>query len=113
MRMGGKPDQLAKLGVTVPEIISAVQAQNTVNPAGKAGGEPAPKGTEFTYAVLAQSRLVSPEEFGQIVVRENPDGGIVPVRDVARIGLGSQTHTIAGLSDAKPWPCLSPFQVPG
>src|SRR6201998_3020645 len=88
MRMWVKPDQLAKLGVTVPEIVSAIQAQNTVNPAGKVGGDPAPKGTEFTYAVLAQSRLVSPEEFGQIVLRETPDGGTVRVRDVARIGLG-------------------------
>ena len=89
MRMWVKPDQLAKLGVTVPDIISAVQAQNTVNPAGKVGGDPAPKGTEFTYAVLAQSRLVSPEEFGAIVVRETRDGGTVRVRDVARIELGS------------------------
>ena len=66
--------------LTVPEIVSAIQAQNTVNPAGKAGGEPAPKGQEFTYSVLAQGRLASPEEFGQIVVRETPDGGIVRVR---------------------------------
>src|SRR5579863_8356640 len=62
MRLWVKPDQLAKLGITVPEIVSAIQAQNTVNPAGKAGGEPAPKGQEFTYTVLAQGRLVSPEE---------------------------------------------------
>src|SRR6202140_432942 len=108
-----KPDQLAKLGVTVPEIISAVQAQNTVNPAGKAGGEPAPKGTEFTYAVLAQSRLVSPEEFGKIVVRENPDGGIVRVRDVARIELGSQDYSIAGRYNGKPSACLALYQIPG
>src|SRR6202007_1589699 len=81
MRMWVKPDTLAKLGVTVPDIISAIQAQNTVTPAGKAGGEPAPRGQEFTYAVLAQGRLVSPEQFGQIVLRETPDGGIVRVRD--------------------------------
>ena len=74
MRLWVKPDQLSKLGVTVPEIINALQAQNTVNPAGKAGGEPAPKGQEFTHTVLAQGRLVSPEEFGQIVVRETQDG---------------------------------------
>src|SRR6201981_548420 len=85
MRMWVKPDQLAKLGVTVPEIVSAIQAQNTVNPAGKVGGEPAPRGQEFTYAVLAQSRLVSPEELGRIVVRETPDGGNVRVTAVARI----------------------------
>src|SRR5271156_6700757 len=70
MRLWVKPDQLAKLGITVPDVINAIQAQNTVNPAGKAGGEPAPKGQEFTYSVLAQGRLVSPEEFGEIVVRE-------------------------------------------
>src|SRR6201997_4315234 len=96
LRMWVKPDQLSKLGVTVPEIISAIQAQNTVNPAGKVGGEPAPKGQEFTYAVLAQSRLISPEEFGQGVVRETPDGGTVRVRDVARIELGSQDYSVAG-----------------
>ena len=113
MRMWVKPDQLAKLGVTVPEIISAVQAQNTVNPAGKVGGEPAPKGQEFTYAVLAQSRLVSPEQFGNIVVRETPDGGTVRVRDVARIELGSQDYSIAGRYNGKPSAVLALYQIPG
>src|SRR3979490_465692 len=82
MRLWVKPDQLAKLGITVPEIVSAVQAQNTVNPAGQIGGAPAPKGQEFTYSVLAQGRLVSPEEFGQLLVRETPHGGTVRVPDV-------------------------------
>jgi len=113
MRMWVKPDQLAKLGVTVPDIVSAIQAQNTVNPAGKLGGEPAPKGTEFTYAVLAQSRLVSPEEFGQIVVRETPDGGTVRVRDVARIELGSQDYSVAGRFNGKPSAVLALYQLPG
>src|SRR6478752_3410937 len=85
MRMWVNPSKLAKLGITVPQIISAVQAQNTVNPAGKAGGPPFPKGRKLTYTVLAQGRLVSPEQFGQIVLRETPDGGTVRVRDVARI----------------------------
>src|SRR6202046_2923546 len=102
MRLWVKPDTLAKLGITVPDIISAIQAQNTVNPAGKAGGEPAPKGQEFTYAVLAQGRLLSPEEFGRIVVRETPDGGIVRVRDVARIELGSQDYSTAGRFNGRP-----------
>src|SRR6202158_1258772 len=53
MRLWVKPDQLAKLGITVPDVVAAIQAQNTVNPAGKVGGEPAPKGQEFTYSVLA------------------------------------------------------------
>jgi hydrophobic/amphiphilic exporter-1 (mainly G- bacteria), HAE1 family len=113
MRMWVKPDQLAKLGITVPEIVSAVQAQNTVNPAGKAGGEPAPKGQEFTYSVLAQGRLVSPEEFGQIVVRETPDGGIVRVRDVARIELGSQDYSVAGRLNGAPSAVIATYQLPG
>src|SRR6201984_3765498 len=75
MRLWVKPDTLAKLGITVPEIVSAIQSQNTVHPAGKAGGEPAPKGQEYTYSVLAEGRLSSPEEFGDIVLRELPTGG--------------------------------------
>jgi HAE1 family hydrophobic/amphiphilic exporter-1 len=85
MRLWVKPDQLAKLEITVPEIISAIQAQNTVNPAGQVGSEPAPKGQEFTYAVRAQGRLISPEEFENIVIRETPTTGIVRVKDVARV----------------------------
>src|SRR5437762_7882524 len=73
MRMWVKPDQLAKLGITVQEIVSAVQKQNTVNPAGQVGGEPIPSGQKFTYTVRAQGRLQTPEEFGEIVVRANPD----------------------------------------
>src|SRR6202167_1700233 len=113
MRLWVKPDTLAKLGVTVPEIVSAVQAQNTVNPTGKAGGEPAPKGQEFTYSVLAQGRLMSPEEFGNIVVRETPDGGIVRVRDVARIELGSQDYSVAGRFNGRPSAVIACYQLPG
>ena len=113
MRMWVNPDRLAKLGITVPQIISAIQAQNTVNPAGKAGGEPAPKGQEFTYTVLAQGRLVSPEQFGQIVLRETPDGGIVRVRDVARIELGAQDYSVAGRFNGKPSAVIAAYQLPG
>ncbi|MGC1647594.1 MAG: efflux RND transporter permease subunit, partial [Candidatus Sulfotelmatobacter sp.] len=113
MRMWVNPDRLAKLGITVPQIITAVQAQNTVNPAGKAGGEPAPKGQEFTYSVQAQGRLVSPEQFGQIVLRETPDGGIVRVKDVARIELGSQDYSVAGRFNGKPGAIIAAYQLPG
>jgi len=113
MRLWVKPDQLAKLGITVPEIINAIRAQNTVNPAGQAGGEPVPKGQEFTYSVLAQGRLVSPEQFGEIVLRETPDGGIVRVHDVARIELGSQDYSVAGRFDGKPSAVVAVYQLPG
>ena len=107
------PDKLAKLGITVPQIISAVQAQNTVNPAGKAGGPPVPNGQELTYTVLAQGRLVSPEQFGQIVLRETPDGGTVRVRDVARIELGSQDYSAASRFNGKPAAVIAVYQLPG
>jgi HAE1 family hydrophobic/amphiphilic exporter-1 len=113
MRLWVKPDTLAKLGVTVPEIVSAIQAQNTVNPAGKVGGEPAPKGQEYTQSVLAQGRLTSPEEFGQIVVREAPDGSTVRVKDIARIELGSQDYSVAGRYNGKPSAVIAAYQLPG
>jgi HAE1 family hydrophobic/amphiphilic exporter-1 len=91
MRIWLKPDVLSNLGLTASDVINAIQSQNTVNPAGQMGGEPAPKGQEFTYAVRAQSRLVTPEQFGDIIVRENPIGGAVRVKDVARIELGAQS----------------------
>ena len=113
MRLWVKPDQLAKLGITVPEIVSAIQAQNTVNPAGQVGGQPSPKGQEYTYSVRAQGRLTSPEEFGQIVVRETPDGGTVRVKDVARVELGSQDYSIAGRLNGKPSAIVAIYQLPG
>src|SRR5438270_2784185 len=113
MRLWVKPDQLAKLAITVPEIVNAVQTQNTVNPAGKVGGEPIPSGQQFAYAVRAQGRLTSPEEFGQIVVRESPDGGVVRVKDVARIELGAQDYTVAGRLNGHPSAIVAIYQLPG
>jgi hydrophobic/amphiphilic exporter-1 (mainly G- bacteria), HAE1 family len=113
MRLWVKPDQLAKLGITVPEIISAVQKQNTVNPAGQIGGEPIPSGQKFTYTVRAQGRLQTPEEFGEIVVRANPDGSFVRVKDIARIDLGAQTYNIKGRLNGQPSAILACYQLPG
>src|SRR5437868_1162153 len=113
MRLWVKPDQLAKLGVTVPDVISAVQKQNNVNPAGQIGSEPVPKGQKFTYTVRAQGRLQSPEEFGDIVIRANPDGSFVRVKDVARIDLGAQTYNLKGRLNGKPSAILALYQLPG
>src|SRR6201987_4890782 len=113
MRLGVKPDQLAKLGITVPDIISAVQKQNTVNPAGQVGGEPIPSGQKFTYTVRAQGRLQTPGEFGEIVVRANPDGSFVRVKDVARIDLGAQTYNLKGRLNGQPAAIVACYQLPG
>ena len=113
MRLWVSPDQLAKLNITIPEIVNAVNAQNTVNPAGTVGAEPVPKGQEFTYAVRAQGRLQSEEEFGAVVLRANPDGSIVRVRDVARIELGAQNYSMEGRLDGKPAALIALYQMPG
>ncbi|HYR22558.1 MAG TPA: multidrug efflux RND transporter permease subunit [Chthoniobacterales bacterium] len=113
MRLWVKPDQLAKLGITVPDIITAVQKQNNVNPAGQVGGEPIPSGQKFTYTVRAQGRLQTPEEFGEIVVRANPDGSFVRVKDIARIDLGAQTYNLKGRLNGQPAAILACYQLPG
>jgi hydrophobic/amphiphilic exporter-1 (mainly G- bacteria), HAE1 family len=113
MRIWVKPDQLAKMNITVPEIVGAVQKQNTVNPAGQVGAEPAPKGQEFTYAIKAQGRLESPEQFGNIVVRANPDGSVVRLKDVGRVELGAQNYSMLGRLNGKPSAVLGLYQLPG
>src|SRR5439155_1753574 len=113
MRLWVKPDQLAKLGITVPEIVSAIESQNAVNPAGQIGGAPVPKGQEYTYSVRAQGRLTSPEEFGEIIIRETPDGGLVRLKDVARAELGSQDYSVTGRLNGKPSAIMAIYQLPG
>src|SRR5260370_3474987 len=107
-----KRGKLAKLGITVLAIITAVQKQNPVNPAGQVGGEPIPSGQKFTYTVRAQGRLQTPEEFGEIVVRANPDGSFVRVKDIARIDLGAQTYNLKGRLNGQPSAILACYQLP-
>jgi HAE1 family hydrophobic/amphiphilic exporter-1 len=113
MRLWVKPDQLAKLNITVTEIVNAIQAQNKVNPAGQLGGEPAPANQQFTYSVLAQGRLTSPEQFENVVVREAPDGGIVRVKDVARVELGEKDYSIVSRLNSQPAAIIAVYQLPG
>jgi HAE1 family hydrophobic/amphiphilic exporter-1 len=113
MRLWVRPDQLAKLQITVPDIVKAVQAQNTVNPAGQVGAEPVPAGQELTYSVRAQGRLATPEDFGNIVIRANPDGSFVRLKDVARPELGSQVYNLRGRLDGKPSAVVALYQLPG
>ncbi len=113
MRIWLNPDQMAKLGLTVGDIRQAVQAQSTVNPAGQIGAEPAPKGQEFTYAVRAVGRLVTPEQFENVVVRLNPDGSMVKLKDVARVELGGLTYKQIGRLNGKPASIIGVFQAPG
>ncbi len=113
MRVWVNPDRLNKLGVTVPQIVAALQSQNTVNPAGQIGAEPVPNGQQFTYTVQAQGRLISPEQFGDIVLRANPDGSNLRLKDVARLELGAQTYNLLGRYNGRPSSILALYQLPG
>jgi HAE1 family hydrophobic/amphiphilic exporter-1 len=113
MRCWVRPDMLAKLNITIPDIADAIQKQNTVNPAGQVGSEPIPPGQEFTYAIRAQGRLSTPEEFGQIVLRADPGGSLVRLKDVARLELGAQDYNIQGRFNGKPTGILALYQLPG
>jgi HAE1 family hydrophobic/amphiphilic exporter-1 len=113
IRLWVNPDTLAKLDITVNEIASALQAQNTVNPAGQLGGDPVPPGQEFTYTVLAQGRLASLADFENVVVRARPDGALVRVKDVARVELGAQSYIRRGRLNGQPAALIAVYQLPG
>ncbi len=113
MRVWVDPAKLSSADITVTELIDAMQAQNVIVPGGKVGGEPAPKGTEFTYAVRLQGRLQSPEEFLNIIVKSRPDGSSVRVSDVARVELGAQNYNAIGRYNGAAAALLAIYQVPG
>jgi multidrug efflux pump len=113
IRLWINPDTLAKLDITVNEIASALQAQNTVNPAGQLGGDPVPPGQEFTYTVRAQGRLASLEDFENVVVRARSDGALVRVKDVARVELGAQNYIRRGRLNGQPAALVAVYQLPG
>jgi len=113
IRLWVNPDTLAKLDITVNEIASALQAQNTVNPAGQLGGDPVPPGQEFTYTVLAQGRLASLADFESVVVRARRDGALVRVKDVARVELGAQSYIRRGRLNGQSAALVAVYQLPG
>jgi hydrophobic/amphiphilic exporter-1 (mainly G- bacteria), HAE1 family len=113
MRCWVKPDQLARLNITVPEIINAIEVQNTVNPAGQIGGQPIPQGQPFTYTVRSQGRLASAKEFEEIILRSNPEGSILRLKDVARLERGAQTYNVSGRFNGQPAAIIALYQLPG
>jgi hydrophobic/amphiphilic exporter-1 (mainly G- bacteria), HAE1 family len=113
MRIWLDPQKLARLGITVSDVLNQVESQNTVNPAGQIGGEPVPPGQQYTYNVLAQGRLVTRQQFGNIIVREEPNGGVVRLKDVAKIELGTQYYTLSGRLNGEPSAIIAVFPLPG
>jgi HAE1 family hydrophobic/amphiphilic exporter-1 len=113
MRIWIKPDLLAHLGITIPEVLNAVRSQNVIVPGGRLGGEPAPPHTEFTYTVRMPDRLQTEEEFGQIVIRSNPDGSQVRVSDVARVELGVEMYNAYTRTNGESCALITIYQSPG
>ncbi len=113
MRIWVKPDRLSKMGLTVNEIINAINTQNALVPGGKFGAEPAPTGTEFTYTVRMPERFNSPETFGEIVVRTLKNGSQVKLKDVATINLGVETYSAFTRFNSKTASLIAIYQAPG
>lgn len=113
MRIWVKPDRLAKMNITIPEIMNAIREQNVIAPGGKFGDEPAPKGTEFTYTVRLPDRLVTEKEFGEVVVRSHPDGSQVRIKDIARVELGVENYKAKSRLNGEPCAIISIYQAPG
>ncbi len=113
MRIWIRPDRLAQLNITVPEIIRAVREQNVIVPGGKFGAEPAPPGTEFTYTVRLPERLQTEKEFGEIVVRTNESGSQVKIKDIARVELGVETYNAFTRLNGKEASVIAIYQAPG
>ena len=113
MRIWVKPDRLSQMGITVPEIIQAINEQNIIVPGGKFGAEPAPPGTEFTYTVRLPERFSSPKAFGEIVVRTQSDGSQVKLKDIATINLGVETYNMISRLNRESCAIIALYQAPG
>jgi HAE1 family hydrophobic/amphiphilic exporter-1 len=113
MRLWLRPDRIGRLKLTVPDIVNSVNQQNQLSPAGQIGGPPSAPGTEFTYTVRTQGRLLDQNEFANIVLRTEPDGSQVHLKDVARIELGTMLYNAVGRHDGKPSAVIAVFQIPG
>ena len=113
MRVWMDPDKLGKLGITSSDVISAINEQNIQAPAGKIGGAPAPKDQQFTYTVSAPGRLITAEEFENIIVRQSPSGAVVRISDIGHAELGSQDYNSFGRLNGKPGGSLAVYLLPG
>ena len=113
MRVWIDPDKMAKLGLTATDVSDAIAAQNRQNPSGALGQPPAPHGSDFQYPVNAAGRLLEPAQFGDIVLRAEPDGSLLRIRDIARVELGAESYQSFARSNGKPAAILITYLTPG
>ena len=113
MRIWFRPDRLAKLGLTPADVINAIKEQNLQAPTGKVGAAPTPADQQFTSTVSAPGRLVTPEEFENIIVRQSETGAVVRIKDIGRAELGSQDYNAFGRLNGKPAGAMAVYLLPG
>src|SRR3954467_4557777 len=113
MRVWFKPDMMAKLGLVPADVISAIKEQNIQAPAGKIGGAPTPKDQEMTETLSAPGRLVTPEEFEQVIVRQTANGAVVRIKDIGHVEMGSQDYNAFGRLNGKPAGAMAVYLLPG
>src|SRR6185436_227632 len=113
MRVWMDPDKLGKLGLNASDVIAAINEQNIQAPAGRIGGSPAPQDQQFTYTISAPGRLITTEEFENIIVRQSADGAVVQIKDIGRAELGSQDYNTFGRLNGKPAGAMAVYLLPG
>jgi multidrug efflux pump len=113
MRIWLDPDKMYARSLTTDDIVAAIQAQNVQVAAGRLGAEPAPPGTELQLTINTEGRLVTPDQFGQIIVKRGDAGEIVYLSDVSRVELGAKDYNVSSYLDGKPAVALVIFQLPG
>ena len=113
MRVWVKPDRLAKLKITASDVVNAIKAQNNIVPGGSFGDEPSTPGVQNSYTAILQQRLVSEEDFGNIILKSNNNGAQVRLKDVARIELGLQMYNLSSNMNGTPCAVIALYQIPG
>lgn len=113
MRLWLRPDKLASLGITPDDIKKAISEQNAQSPAGRIGAEPAPPGQQMTFNVRTLGLLKDPKQFAEIIIRSNPDGSQVKVKDVGRVELGAQTYDLRARLNKSPAGAIGIYLAPG
>jgi hydrophobe/amphiphile efflux-1 (HAE1) family protein len=113
MRIWFDTQRLDNLQLTPADVVAAIQAQNVEAPAGRIGARPIGKDQQFQLNVQTQGRLTTPEQFGNIVLRANPDGSLLRVRDVARVDLGAQNQDVVGRLNGEPAVAIGIYLSPG
>jgi len=113
MRVWLKPDRMSKLGITSNEVIGALRDQNNIVPGGAFGDQPALPGTQNTYTALLQQRLITEQQFGDIILKSNESGAQIRLKDVARVELGNQVYNLNSTTDGLPSSAIAIYQIPG